>query len=131
MNQFNIVQRFYNQVLQKIAEESSITPDYKENSQEIALKEVESNKIDQRKELETLLEAARAETKADTKTMDKALPEATGKSSTTTSNPFVKIAMNMAFFESLRRTPHMKIASADYLKTIYTSFSDELGKIAP
>lgn len=104
-------------------------PDYSKDSREIALREVEANKLDQRKELMSLLSAAKSESSADTKTLDKALPEASDSKDTTTSNPLLKIAMNMAFFEGLRNAAHLKTASADYLKTIYTSFNDELNKL--
>jgi len=130
MDQFSVVQNFYKTILEKRAEEtSSIMPDYSKDSREIALQDVESNKLDQRKQLMSLLNAAKPESVADTKTLDKALPEATDKKDTTTSNPLVKIAMNMAFFEGLRRAHNIKTASADYLKTMYTSFNDELSKI--
>lgn len=130
MDQFTIVSNFYKTVLEKRAEETaSIMPDYSKDSREIALREVEANKLDQRKELMVLLNAAKSESSADTKALDKALPEATGKKDTTTSNPLVKIAMNMAFFEGLRQATHMKTASADYLKTVYVSFTDELNKL--
>lgn len=130
MDYFTSIQNFYKVVLEKRAEETAtLMPDYSKDSREIALREVEANKLDQRKQLMTLLNAAKTESSSDTKTLDKALPEATGDKDTTTSNPLVKIAMNMAFFEGLRGAIHMKTASADYLKTVYTSFSDELKKI--
>lgn len=130
MNSFVAVQNFYTAALQKIAQdESCITPDYSKDSRAISLDQLEDNKHDQRKELENLLAAARQETNSDTKVLDKALPKAMEKKDTTTSNPLVKIAMNMAFFEAIRRTPFIKTSSADFLKKIYTSFNDELTKI--
>lgn len=131
-NPFAVVQDFYKSLLEKRAYEDTdkaITPDYALDSREIALKEVDRNKEIQRKDLSELLSAAKKESKADTATMDKALPEATEKSDTDTSNPLLKIAMNMAFFEGLRHVNMLKTASADYMKTVYSSFNDELEKI--
>ena len=130
-NQFTVVQDFYKSILEKRATDvaSSITPDYSKDNREIALREIEHNKADQRKDLGRYLEAAKKEDKADTSAMNKAL-DAADKSSTDTSNPFVKIAMNKAFFQGLRQVNFIKSASADYMKFIYSAFQDEMSKIA-
>lgn len=130
MNQFMTIQNFYKNILEKRSEETaSLMPDYTKDSREAALQEVESNKTDRRKELMKLLDSAKSESSADTKTLNKMLPESIDSEDTTSSNALVKIAMNMAFFEGLRDSPGLKTASADYLKTIYTSFNDESAQI--
>lgn len=130
-NQFTVVQDFYKSILEKRAAETAeaLMPDYGKDSREIALREVESNKADQRKDLSQYLEAAKKEVKDDTKTMDKAL-DAADKESTDTSNPLLKIAMNKALFQGMREVEILKVASADYMKVVYSAFQDEMNKIA-
>lgn len=127
-NQFTVVQNFYKSILEKRAAES-LMPDYGKDSREIALKEVDENKKEQRKDLSGYLEAAKKEEKADTKTMDENL-DAADKDSTDTSNPLLKIAMNRALFAGLRQVELLKTASADYMNVVYSSFQDEMYKIA-
>ncbi len=130
MNAFNAVQDFYKTVLVKRASEmSSIMPNYRHDSAEAANKELDSGKSEQEKFLSSLFEHTTSAQKNDTKVLDKAL-DATDKSTTTTSNPLVKIAMNRAFFDGVRAIEFMKIASGDYLHAVYRSFNDEVEKIA-
>lgn len=129
---FIAVQDFYKSILEKRAAEeglSPIMPEYDKDSRPIAIDEEKANKKDQRKELENLLSAGKKEEGPDTKEMKKALPKATDAHEVETSNPFIKIAMNKAFFEGLRSVTILKTASADYMKMVYTSFNDELEKI--
>lgn len=130
-NQFTVVQDFYKSILEKRAADTAeaLMPDYGKDSREIALREIDKNKADQRKDLGQYLESAKKEEKADTKTMDKAL-DATDKGSTDTSNPLLKIAMNKAFFRGMREIEILKTASADYMKLVYSAFQDEMHKIA-
>lgn len=129
--QFTIVQEFYKGILEKRAADAALTPEYDLNSQEIALRDVESNKDLQKKDLKALLPSSvKTESKDDTAALNKALPKATDKEDTMTSNPLVKVAMNRAFFHGLRQVDFLKTASADYMKIVYTSFNDELSKIA-
>jgi len=127
-NQFTVVQDFYKSILEKRAAES-LMPNYGLDNRELALKELDENKKEQRKDLGQYLEAAKKEEKADTKTMDGAL-DATDKDSTDTSNSLLKIAMNKALFRGLRDVTFLKTASADYMKIVYSSFQDEMQKIA-
>lgn len=133
MNQFFTVQNFYKTILEKRAADfkNSIMPDYKLDNREIALKEVEKNQLDQRKQLEALLMGTKVEEKHDTSVLEKALDHA-DDDSTDTSNPLLKIAMNQALFRGLRsaEVTFLKTASADTMKVVYTAFHDELEKIS-
>jgi hypothetical protein len=130
MSTFNAVQDFYRTVLVKRASEmSSITPDYKVDSAEQANKLLTQGKADQEKQLSSLFANTDRASTADTKALDKAL-DATGKDSTSTSNPLVKMAMNKAFFEGIRELEFLKVAAGDYLHLVYRSFNDEMNKIA-
>jgi hypothetical protein len=128
MNAFVEVQDFYRTMLVKRAADA-LMPDYKTDSADMAEKELEKNKADQKDQLSTLFNSAESAGTTATKALDKTLPEATN-GDVQTSNPLVKIAMNKAFFSTLRELEFLKTASAEYLRMVYTGFSDELEKIA-
>ncbi len=121
-NQFTVVQDFYKSILEKRAMQGS-------DEREAALQQIDANQSEQKKDLSKLFASTKKEEKADTSTMNKAL-DAADKDSTDTSNPLLKIAMNQAFFHGLRQSQFLKTASADYMKLVYSSFQDEMAKIA-
>jgi len=121
----NQVQDFYKAMLEKRAEcgdwGSSTDP------QEVANGELSSNQGDQRSQLSDLFAQASSAQKEDTKLVGKALPKARAGDSAS-SNPLLKVGA--AFFAGLREGEILKTASPDYLHAAYTSFKDELDKIA-
>jgi hypothetical protein len=100
------------------------------DNQAIANDEHGANLQDQRSELTGMFNQAGAVAKADTKLMNKSLPIAKKTDGTAASSTMLKSAMNSAFFQALRDTGHMKVASPEYLRAAYGGFNDELEKIA-
>lgn len=100
------------------------------DNQAVANDEHGANIQDQRAELGGLFAKSDASGKDATKVMNKALPIAKKTEGTSASTTLLKTAMNVAFFDGLRDTGHMKVASPEYLRAAYGSFNDELSKIA-
>lgn len=120
----NPVQDFYKSMLEKRAECG--TWDSHTDPQEVAHGELASNKGDQKSQLGDLLAQSGATQKEDSKMVGKLLPKAKAGDSAS-SNPLLKLGS--AFYAGVREGL-FKSASPDYLHTAYTSFRDELEKIA-
>jgi hypothetical protein len=124
------VQDFYKSILEKRAGKiDQFGPDYSLDNQEIATSELSDNKSDQRSELNSLFDSSSSVQKADSKLIGKTLPDAKKSDDVSTSNPMLKLAVNMAFFEGLRSTGILKTADSNFLKIAYAAFEDELEKL--
>lgn len=124
------VQDWYIQTLEKRAAEEGVMLDYSINNEDVANAEVESNQKDQRSELNPLFANAAQVGKTESSLLRKNFPEAKKADDTMTGNPLVKVALQATFFDGLRRTDLLKMASLDYIKVAFESFHDELEKIA-
>lgn len=100
------------------------------DNQEEANKEHDANLLDQRSEVSNLFASSAKAEKDTTQVLNKALPLAKKTEGTSGSNSMLKTAMNTAFFDGLRETGIMKVASPEYLRAAFGGFQDELSKIS-
>jgi hypothetical protein len=123
------VQDWYIRTLEKRATEEAGL-DYSVDNQVVANSDVTSNEGEQRAYLNSMFNNAQDVGKNDTKLLKAEFPEAKNTEGTMAGNPLVKVGMQQVFFEGLRKTDLLKMASLDYIKMAFASFNDELAKIA-
>ena len=124
------VHDWYMQTLEKRAAEEGVMLDYSTDNEAVANAEVKANQGDQRAELSPLFANTAQVGKDESKLLRKNFPEAKKAKDTMTGNPLVKVALQQSFFDGLRDTDLLKMASLDYIKVAFQSFHDELEKIA-
>jgi len=123
------VQDWYIQTLEKRAAEEAAL-DYDVDSQAVANSQVRDNQTEQKAYLDGLFGNAKDVGKDETKLIKAEFPSAQKIEGTMAGNPLVKVGMQQVFFEGLRKTDLLKMASLDYIKMAFQSFNDELAKIA-
>jgi hypothetical protein len=120
-----IIRDWYISVLEKRAEEEALGVD----NSAAAHQELASNQSEQKKELSGLFSHTGESEKKETAVVRKHFPAARKAKDTTSSSTLLKIATHRAFFDGVRETALMKVASPEYIRTAYHGFQDELAKI--